>query len=507
MEQINNITSSYKKFLDTVQTEVELDFSGFSNTVGKILCFNTSAKIDSTESLTGEALVTGTVYGNILYLDESGLLNNKTTSNTFTFRVMDENLNAMSLIIPKTEVVESSIISAINNEVRANVVLETSLTAILTEEITPYTTLDEQIKLNLNTQNFTMLAKSNKANFNLTQEQTLKLNTNNVFVTSANVCLKNITSGTGYFTIEGEVAVNYSAQSNDEDKPIKCWCETIDFKEEIEDEALLKDYQISAKAQVDLNSTNVEVTQQEGKITFVSTLPILVSYYALKQQDYQVVLDAYSVKCDCGLLFSNVKNMQEKEQMFLKDRIDGAFSINENEPRIAKISCVNPGNISLTKVHLNFNKLYIEGILNACIAYETDDSEIAISSVNAEVPFTSEFKIDDVNKNTQCSVCANILTGSAKAKKGKDIELEIEVCYSVSLFENIETPVLSNIELKDEYKKSEYALSVYIAPKGSTAWDVAKKLHTTPEIIQKQNPNVVFPLTDTTSIVYFKGKN
>ena len=42
-----------------------------------------------------------------------------------------------------------------------------------------------------------------------------------------------------------------------------------------------------------------------------------------------------------------------------------SFSITENEPRIAKITCITPNNISLTKYYINNNKLFISFMFNS----------------------------------------------------------------------------------------------------------------------------------------------
>ncbi|HAJ77636.1 MAG TPA: hypothetical protein DCO89_01020, partial [Clostridiales bacterium] len=60
------------------------------------------------------------------------------------------------------------------------------------------------------------------------------------------------------------------------------------------------------------------------------------------------------------------------------------------------------------------------------------------------------------------------------------------------------------IELTEELPKSEYSLEMYVAPKGSTLWDVSKHMLVTENILMTQNPDLVFPLEETKTIVHFR---
>ena len=505
MEQ-TNIFSAYRQNLGKSQETLNVQLNIQNTTIGKILCLNSSAKIDSINALQGEALVNGTVFTTLVYLNEVNELKTEKTTTSFNTRVVNENITPLSQILGKVEIIENNITLATESEVDANIIVELELEQIAQTELNVYQNSSNNIKVKNSNFIINQFKTSNSSKFNVVGEGSIKLNTNEIFVAQVNTCVKSVTAGTGYFTVEGEIYVNYIAQSQDEDKPIKCFSETLSFKEEIENEQLLKDDLVLAYLSPVLNETVFEVSDNDGKVSYSITVPVSVNYIALNKVEQELPVDAFSTNCDVSLEYKDVALGEINPTKYVDARIDGSFTILDTEPRIAKISCVTPNNITLTKTYVNNETLIVEGIANVCVSYEADEDDIWLSSVQTEIPFSCALK-NVVNENESVFVVASSCEATAKAKKGKEIDLDLDLTFAVDTYLNGEEKVLNNVIFGECYTKSEYALKVHVAPQGTTLWDLCKHLKTSEEIILQQNPNVTFPLDEATSIIYFNGRS
>lgn len=504
MEQ-TNIFSTCREFLDKSQQTINIDVFLESSQIGRVLCLNSSAKIDTSNALQSEAIISGTVYTNLIYLNELGELKNKQVSEPFNVKIVNDKINPTNSLISKVEVVESSVLAATENEVKTAITLEITTEQLSQNEIETINVQDESIKTKTEKVMLNHLKNSGANKFNVMGEQSTKFNASDIVITNINASVKSVAAGTNYFTVEGEVCVNFMAQLMEEDKPIKCFTEVLTFKEEIENESILKDDLILAYVSPVLDEIELDVNAEENKTNLNLTVPLQVSYNVINKMEHEIITDAYSLNCETYLEYKNENCCNLYATNFQESRIEGNFTILENDPRIAKIVCASLSNISLTKTFVKDDVLFIEGLINTCVSYEADDDDVLISSVSAEVPFSCALK-NVVNNNAEVFVSATVCQINARAKKGKDIDLDIDVVFNIDSFTKHEFSVLNKITLGECELKQEYALRAYIAPSGSTLWDISKKLKTTEEILKEQNPNVVFPLENATSIIYFNGK-
>lgn len=505
MEQ-TNIYSACPEIAKVSQIMEEVEFINDASQIGKILCINHSAKIDSMDALQGEAVINGTIFSTLVYLNEVGELKNQLKTNSFNTKIENENITPMSALFAKVEIIDSSIVSATQNEVLNNVTLEITLNHFAQKEIKNLDNINENIKVKTEKCEVYNLKTTNSSNFNVVGEENLKLNANEIFVTSAYTSLKSITAGTGYFTVSGEVNVNFAAQSQDEDKPLKCFTQTFTFKEEIENEQIAKEDIILANIYANLNDIQIEFSQNDGRAQFGITIPQDIKYIVLNKMEVDVVTDAFSTDSETNLNYTQNACCNYLSTKYLDARVDGNFTILDTEPRIAKIVCASPNNLSLTKTFLRDNNLIVEGLIKCCVSYESDDDETYIQSVQTEIPFSCNFKNIDCDENANVFVVSSINNVSAKSKKGKEIDLDIELSLKADIFSNSFVRSVDKLLLGELYTKSEYPLQIYMAPKGSTLWDICKKLKTSEEHILSQNSNLVFPLENPSSIVYFKNK-
>ena len=122
-----------------------------------------------------------------------------------------------------------------------------------------------------------------------------------------------------------------------------------------------------------------------------------------------------------------------------------------------------------------------------------------------EIPFSNKFDVQ-TDFEGELYVVADIKDVDTKAKKGKEINITLDVCFLVYAYSSENRVALKDIELADVLSPSEYALEMYVAPKGSTLWSVSKQMLVCGDEIMKQNPDLVFPLETSKTIVHFRKR-
>ena len=124
-------------------------------------------------------------------------------------------------------------------------------------------------------------------------------------------------------------------------------------------------------------------------------------------------------------------------------------------------------------------------------------------TIALEVPFSVKFDVGDMVAD-QLFVVGHIVDLDAKARKGKEINTSFEIVFTIDSSQTENQFLVKDVELTEQLPKRNYSLALYLAPKGSTLWDVSKHLLTSEDVLTSQNPDVVFPLETATNIVYFK---
>ena len=502
------LTTANRYYIGNAQTNVEgrVEPSNEDEIV-KILCASCKAYVDAVEVSNGYATMSGQVMFNCIYINEEGRINSSTSVSPLTLRLDDKRLEDGDKPIWKTEVVECRIKNATKEEATTTTIVEVCLDVIKCKPFSIFEANNDTIKCKKEVVKIAKCVTNGNAKIVVNEDENCKQKIAKVLSNCVSVQIKDSFAGTGYFTVEGEVNLDLIALcgESEEDRTIKTISDSISFKEEIENEMSQKDDIILVSAFIKPEDVEIgHIEETESNMVSVN-VPIYLEYVILRNDEMEIVKDAYSITNKCLLSYSD---LETNDYMFTKsyrDRIDGNLTIEENEPRIAKIMATNCGNVSIVKCYCADGFVVVEGLANTCVVYETDEDEIPISSVQVETPFSTKISCEYAKEGCELLVRADLCQTTGKAKKGKDIELDMEICFTIDVFDQKVYTNLKDVELTEPYPKQDYALQVYVAPKGSTLWEIAKKLHTTEDIILNQNPNVVFPLEESTGIVYFVG--
>ncbi|MBO7508450.1 MAG: DUF3794 domain-containing protein, partial [Clostridia bacterium] len=285
------------------------------------------------------------------------------------------------------------------------------------------------------------------------------------------------------------------------------------FKEEIEDEKIERGDEVVAFAFVKPDDLLVEIQTEndvdESTNKATSTLKVLakvnVKYAAQRQYETEIATDAFSMTNKTNMISESFVCANKYASDMLDLTIDGQTVIGDDEPRIAKICAATNEHILVANSSVNGGELTIEGVAYATVVYLTDDDVPEYNSVDLEIPFSNRFDVSE-NINGNLFVVPCIKDIEAKAKKGKEINVSLDVCFLVYSYSTDNQIALKGMELGEAYPRREYALEMFVAPKGSTLWNVSKQMLASEDMIMKQNPDLTFPLDSAKTIVCFRKR-
>lgn len=509
--ETEKITSSYRKSVGSAQALVDVVLQREDeNSISKVLSNTARAYVDEIEILNGEAHYSGGVVFDCLYVDEQGTSHTIVGNADLNGKIEEPSLNPLMKPIYSVEVVEVKVDSLDDERVKLSGVIEIKMDVVATEEFDEVKVGDDNIQLLKETVKQFNVVSSGTKTFCLNEEFEVKSKINKILLSNAQAFLKSTSSGTGYFTVEGEMFLNALLQvETDEGTALKNLMETVNFKEELEDELIQKDDMVYAFIYIrpqDLSVTIAGDSQTENPTNAVSVnATITVKYVALRETENEIYVDAFSRTNKTNIVtesFDVAKNVKSEN---FSATIEGQTIIGEEEARIAKVVGVANEHISVANSNVTENELTVEGIAYASVIYMTDDDTPTLSSVELEIPFSNKFDVQDMS-NGGIFVVASVKDIDVKAKKGKEINATLDVNFAVDTYQTDTNVLIKDIELTEELVPADYSLQIYIAPEGSTLWDVAKHLLVSEDVLMAQNPDLVFPLEQSQSVVYFNQR-
>ena len=504
MDQTNSIISTFRKNADSVQNTVSTELTS-ENNIAKILCTKATSFINNYEAILGELKFNGTVCFSTTFVSTDGEYFTLSSTENFSGKLEDTLITPTTNAMFNSNVIELKVDSS-SNDIKLTSTVETEISLILNDNINTYVKDSNDIVTNSNFVNFSALNSNGKLSFNFQENFEIKENLNKVLKTSANAKILNYSLGTDYFTVEGIVFVNTLYEiDNNENKNINQFTNCYKFKEELEVEGITKEGYMVINTYINNCDIVNNVNKTDDNTTISFDIPINVNYAYFKTQTSEVIVDAYSLTNKVNLNIESFKVDGKNLGYCFEEKIDGQTVINEDAPRIMKYVAFCGENVSITNSFKSENNIVIEGIASVNVLYLEEDDNERLNSIIMEIPFSVENKFEDLTELDDLTVSAIIKDVDVKCKKGKEINVSLELCFVVNAFNSLEEMALTNVTIGEELTPKEACLQIYFARKGNTLWDISKGLVAKPEQILEQNPNIQLPLNQDEKIVLFKG--
>jgi len=204
------------------------------------------------------------------------------------------------------------------------------------------------------------------------------------------------------------------------------------------------------------------------------------------KENIDTIKDAYSTKCLIGLKKDDhevgILHGTNNSESTVKYNIQ----LKENDLKPEHIISANAV-IILTDKEVMRDRVVVEGIIKADILYKTTDEEKYLSSIKAEIPFSSMIDILGANENMKCLVKGN-LENIDTSIEGNSIGIKATIVLSGKVLYEMSKEFVSDIvEEEGDIPEKKASITIYVVGQGDNYWNLAKKYNTTVDSLMKIN--------------------
>ncbi len=242
-----------------------------------------------------------------------------------------------------------------------------------------------------------------------------------------------------------------------------------------------------------------EVTSlKDGEVTTEGV--ISVTGFAYIPEKYSVVTDAYSLTKELDLQFGEAEIKENICVAADKSKFFG--SVREDRFAPSCIAALAAPSISALN-YSGMKPVKTEGIVGAQLIAEDGNGEPM--GIQAEIPFRMESYPSDECPGA-ISVYAGISDYAARLRQGGTIELSGEIAVCVLSESTAAIRYLSSFEeAADKELSDPPVVTLYIAGKGETLFDVAKALNADAERLKELNPELGDDISEGDKIIYYEN--
>ncbi|MDO5401831.1 MAG: DUF3794 domain-containing protein [Eubacteriales bacterium] len=303
-------------------------------------------------------------------------------------------------------------------------------------------------------------------------------------------------------TITGELSIFLMYTPLDESMPVQ-WYDTVDTFEENLDVNGCSSELIGYIRHSPI-STNVEVKPDyDGENRDISVeLVMNMDIKAYEECEKNLIEDIYSPVCRLSLQRSDETLYQLLIHNNSKCRASGQQPMNAHGGVLQICNCT--GTVQVDSMEVTKEGIIVDGAILANVFYVSDDDRSPMGSMKAAIPFSEKIMVK-LTKEQLPDVVYHVITGldqlAAVMVGGGQIEIKGIVSVDILCFVKNVVSVIGDCEISDEIGQIEApAMIGYFSDGKSRMWDIAKKYHTTTELIRSMNPAVTEQLTDASYV-------
>lgn len=314
-----------------------------------------------------------------------------------------------------------------------------------------------------------------------------------ILVPSAQVAVLNCSVRSGLVEVSGEIYLSLLAVR--EGSPVAL-DRVIPFKAELSCERAIVPSPAACRAEIKDMTVDCKVNEDRGKcdVTLTATLSFSGTFY--EEEEVSYISDAFSMENELQLTFHEEENNVCTDVKVYSERVSGLCASKAKlDYTCAFLAAALP--------HADFTCMQntVEGSVNATLFFE-QGGEVRSTEVN--LPFS--VKLTGLNA-AQGGVTVAVLGMSLRQRAEGECEGEAVLKIAIPDGERHTVRYLTGAEEGEKKVVNNSAISVYIPAAGDGLWETAKKLNCSTESIQKNNPELTFPLSGKERILIFRGKN
>ena len=495
------VVTGYRKNIGSTQSVVECKLPT-TDEVKKILCANAKVYISNSEIDNKNVDFSGCVGFQVIYTNQDSTV--QSVDYTAEFRDKFQTSEDLSGVIPvvSTAVVDINTVVA-NGEVKVVAIIETIIDGIYNQDITVLTNVTGDMvfvrKEEFDYRNYVGTAYEK---FETSNDVEIKDGVDRVLSVCPSVTIDSVAPNERYLTVMGQVNLDICYLSDN--GVLRTTQASYDFSQEIAQDSLTENSDIQSTMQIAICDVKITTSVDINNAIVNVLIPLVYTGYIYNNNSLEIVADVFSTETYTNLTIESVKHIRPFESVEFDDKITGSVTLDDSAPFIDELlgTCCN--NVVLANTSFVDGYFTVEGVAHTTALYLNKEFN-TVNSVEIEMPFSSSTSLD-YPLETNALVQLSLGEVSARARRGKEIEVTANLEIYSDFYLNEEDAVINNIAAEDEIPEDECALSIYFAKDGDTVWDIAKEMRVSPETVLAQNPNLAEPIQMGTRVAIYRQR-
>lgn len=170
-----------------------------------------------------------------------------------------------------------------------------------------------------------------------------------------------------------------------------------------------------------------------------------------------------------------------------KARISDVIKIEENKAPILQMS----GITATPKIDMQTIKddgIELEGVIEVDMLYFAEDDKGIIAGYKGMIPFTHFVEARGIEKDCVFDIVPQVSQINETVINQKEVDFKIGVSFDTVVFNKVKCNIITDYKIEDfDWEDRKASIIGYIVKDGDTLWDVAKKFYVTKEKIMEIN--------------------
>lgn len=491
------------KTLAPRQTAVECVLKAEQDSVIKeVLSISCDVSLLAIEGVAGEARYSGRVDFKALYLNAQGRTDTVAYYADFNDKIEDAAVLPVSRLQCMLSVADSEIVSFNKEEIKLLCVIEASVKVGNVREITAVSD-GEGFLCNHSSANISNFSGGGKDICETGEEFEEKLLISKILLSDACVIISSVTAGVDCIIAEGEAAVNLTYLCGDDDEEIGCVTKILPFRQEIDAKDVLPADKAFADCELKTLKVNAVVDEENRLTTIDLNVSIEITARAYSSACINYVDDAFAADLKLNLNYTDINSRMFIASFNYKRALEGVAVLDDDLTPAEKILAAAASRVHIANIIPAQGSVTVEGIAVTTVLYSgTKDDVMRLASVNVDIPFSIVLEAEGCRKGDSVNVSAAVFEVEARSRKGREIEVVMQVKMRADLFSDETITVLSQVEAGEEKISDQSSITIYFPSGNERLWDIAKQLGTSPQSIMDDNPDVSFPAAGSKLFIY-----
>lgn len=286
--------------------------------------------------------------------------------------------------------------------------------------------------------------------------------------------------------------LNVSALYKNSSNGIECaeaeipFTEVFDYPDIDEDAKCTLNYRICDSA--------FEVSEDDDGDDRIINIDLIVcaEIKAEKRAERDIICDCYMPGQKTNLTYKNFELIKNHSTPSCQNALRDVVVIDKALPQIKNVYSVITKTF-ITDAHTEKEKLAVEGKIEVCILYISDDDSMPVYSFKKDIPFSYLLDSVDTKEGMPCECVAEVSHISYHLNVSNEVELRCILNINGRVYEKKELQLIEDAENEEISAKDKKGIVIYFVQAGDTLWNIAKAysvpINAIAEFNKLENPN------------------